>query len=184
MGNTMDNIITKITEGDFSYIIRYSRPEDFEQVFDIWYENQKYSLNRNELKPIEQLKEKLNYQFLNQDHNFKFWLAECNNQILGYNSTNPTESNPMLNDEIAEVSTYIHKDFWDKNIGYNLMKTCLDGLPWLELKTLYGRILPTNIFAIKLVESLNWKLIGKIPFSLKEPKVPELFFYIYNVPKI
>jgi hypothetical protein len=76
MGNTMDNIITKITEGDFSYIIRYSRPEDFEQVFDIWYENQKYSLNRNELKPIEQLKEKLNYQFLNQDHNFKFWLAE------------------------------------------------------------------------------------------------------------
>ena len=184
MGNTMDNVITTITEGDFSYIIRYSKPEDFEQVFDIWYENQKYSTNRLELKDKQLLKNRLQYQFSNQDTDLKFWLADFNGRIIGYQSTNPTESNPLLCNEIAESSTYVLKEFWDKNVGYNLMKLCLDELPHTNIKTFLGKILVKNVAMKIIAEKLGWECICNIPESIKEPKIPELMLFVYNVPKM
>ena len=177
----MYNINETINVDDFSYIIRYSKAEDFEQVFEIWFENQAYSTNRVELKNKELLKQILEYQFLNQDNNFKFWIAEYNNIIIGYQSSNRTESNPVIMNEHAESSTYVSKNYYGKNIGYNLMKKCLEDLIETEITLFYGKILSTNIGMIKIVEKLGWIKIGETPQSNKIPIFPKCLIYVYNV---
>jgi len=184
MGNTYDSIIMTITEGDFTYIIRYSKPEDFEHVFEIWYENQKYSTGRIELIDKELLRERFYTQFSNQDNNFKFWLAEFEGKIIGYQSTNIISTNPITYNEQAEYSIYIKEQFWNKKVGTNLMVCCLTNLPFTEIKRLVGKVSCNNKFSARIGDNSNWIYVGNIPETIKEPKIPELLFYIYNVPNI
>ncbi|QQR98873.1 MAG: GNAT family N-acetyltransferase [Sphingobacteriales bacterium] len=176
-------ILRTITENDFTYIIRHSKPEDFEQVFQIWYDNQVTSLNRDIKNNLLLYKNRFQNNFKNQDGNFKFWVAEYDSIIIGFQSSNRTESNPVVTNEQAESSTYIKIGFGGKNIGYNIMKICLEELINTEIMLFYGKIIITNIAMIKIVEKLGWIKIGVTPESIKYPKFPKSLLYVYNVPE-
>jgi phosphinothricin acetyltransferase len=178
----MTNLIT-IEEYGFCYTIRLSKPEDFEQVFDIWFNNQKNSTGLDNTKPLDLLKDEFKNNFSNQTKNFKFWIAETDGKVIGYQATNRTEPNPLLANEQAESSTYVHKDYWGLGVAYRLMQKCLDDLPYTDIKLLFGKMVFNNKAIVKLVEDLGFQLIGEFPPTLKKPINAVTYLYVYNVPE-
>ncbi|MCB9034599.1 MAG: GNAT family N-acetyltransferase [Chitinophagales bacterium] len=174
----MGNLRKEIDNGKFKYIIRESRPEDFEQIFEIWIKHQIF-----DHKLIPKSKDFFYKAFINQDDNFKYFVAINNTEYIGFQSLTSFREKNFFKSYYAESSTYVKSSFMNSSAGQDLVKYAMEHARDSDIKYIYGWINNDAQKLIHLATKLNWNVIGDIPSSNKGNGETEKKLLVYKVPK-
>ncbi|MCH2081040.1 MAG: GNAT family N-acetyltransferase [Saprospiraceae bacterium] len=167
-----------------NYLIRRAVESDFEQVFEIWLENQRTAIGTEGVIDNSKAKIHLKKLFDIEEPCFFFIVAEDeHNKILGWQSCLPFGNNPNYYNEQGESSTYVRKEYWNEGVGYKLFKAILEMLPMTSIKILFGKIISSNAVMIKIAKELGCVEIGMIQKSIKRNQTPRIMLLYYNVPE-
>ena len=163
-------------------LIRQSLSTDFNEIFDIWLIGQQSSLNIElSIDEAEKYKERLKKLFVEQDDNFKFFVATANNEIIGWQYLMPTENNPWLRNLVAESSTYVRRDYVNSGVGVSLIKKAMKSAKSSDICQIVAKVRRENESVIKMLQVLGWEIIGETKAANKKPGVPYFIYLIYQV---
>ena len=146
--------------------IRLAKDEDFETIFRIWLDGIENSFDKNVIAETV-LKDKFKENFNSRKGIFNFWIAEHNNEILGWQSLIKTSYNPFRENLYAESSTYIDKQCRFKGVGQMLIDYVMKEAEKSQLEYILGFVSVANKAARKITKETGWVEIGEIPRSLK-----------------
>ena len=161
--------------------IRIASEKDFDDIFRIWQDGQKYSINPDPLRDELFIREELKAQLKQKDAHF-FVAVSTDGQIIGWQSLIPLIHNPLMSNKVVESSTYISERHLNMNVGYDLLKFACGFARYIEAEFIFSWTLSTNKQLIRLAQKLNWQLVGELPIPNKNPHAASMLYYVYNVP--
>ena len=100
-----------------------------------------------------------------QKENYPVFVAEINDEVIGWISLSPYRPGRLALKQTAEVSYFIRKDYQKMGIGTKLMNYVIEKSPEYEFKNIFAILLDRNIASIKLLEKLGfekWAFLPKV----------------------
>lgn len=101
---------------------------------------------------------------------YPIYVAEENNEIVGYVCLTPYRSGKVAMQKIAEVTFYIHEKHQKKGIGSILLKHIIEVCPTVNKDTLIAVLFDINKGSIKLLEKFGFSKWGFLPNVVRMPK--------------
>ena len=101
-----------------------------------------------------------------QEHSpdsYPLWIAEQNNQIVGWCSLSPYRPGRMALRHAAEISYYIRKNYRRKGIASALIQHAISQCPNLKIKNLFAMLLEVNDVSIRILEKFGFEKWGHMP---------------------
>lgn len=158
-----------------------AQDSDFERIFLIWKEGIKETFPSLSLS--EEKEEKFKNNFFNRKP-FHFWIAERDNEVIGWQSHIPCTNNPVKFQLYAETSIYVSKEFRGSKAAYLLYSHSLKFLKdSTEIMFLFGQIALNNVPALKIATSFGFEQIGIIPECNKNGNKIESKCFVVNTLK-
>jgi L-amino acid N-acyltransferase YncA len=161
--------------------IKIASDKDFDDIFRIWQDGQKYTTNQDPLRDEAYIRETLKAQLKQKDAHF-FVAVSTDGEIIGWQSLIPLHHNPLMSNKIVESSTYVSEKHLNMNVGYDLLKFACGFARYIEAEFIFSWTLSTNKQLSRLAQKLNWQLIGELPIPNKNPLAASMLYYVYNVP--
>lgn len=152
--------------------VRQAMEADIPQLFNIWKEaNSSFSNVKgfDSRPPIDDefAHKQLKDLVVNQDQNFRFWVAlDSANKILGYSTTQPLWPTPdkYLREGVGFIMTYIDQKHKGEGIGQRLFEYNMDYCRnHTTLKYCFGFRLPANALSVKITDKSGYETIGHFP---------------------
>jgi L-amino acid N-acyltransferase YncA len=100
-----------------------------------------------------------------QKQNYPVFVAEINEEVIGWISLSPYRPGRLALKQTAEVSYFIKKDFQKTGIGTKLMNYVIEKSPEYGFKNIFAILLDRNIASIKLLEKMEfekWAFLPKV----------------------
>ncbi|MBI9037482.1 MAG: N-acetyltransferase [Bacteroidales bacterium] len=103
-----------------------------------------------------------------KDHvkeNYPIFVAEINNEVIGWISLSPYRPGRLALKQTAEVSYLIRKDYQKIGIGTKLMNLIIEKSSQYGFKNIFAILLDRNIASIKLLENMGfekWAFLPKV----------------------
>jgi L-amino acid N-acyltransferase YncA len=161
--------------------IKIASEKDFDDIFRIWKDGQKYTTNQDPLRDEAYIRETLKAQLKQKDAHF-FVAVSTDGEIIGWQSLIPLHHNPLMSNKIVESSTYVSDKHLNMNVGYDLLKFACGFARYIEAEFIFSWTLSTNKQLSRLAQKLNWQLVGELPIPNKNPLAASMLYYVYNVP--
>ena len=99
------------------------------------------------------------------DESYPIYVAEINDQILGYATLSPYRNGREALKMVAEISFYLDYNSTGKGIGSALVRHILDDCKRVNKKTLLAILLNVNIASIKLLQKFGFEEWGNLPLN-------------------
>lgn len=131
-----------------------------------------------ESKIINEFITNLKTFFNNQNEFGNYWIAydSTTNHPVGWHSFFPIFYSPIKKNTCVEGCTYIHPDFQNSGIAFNLINFALNEIRNTQIRYIYGFVDKYNTNAIMLMNKLGFIEVGVIP------EYPSVFpFYYENI---
>ena len=166
-----------------TYRIRELQEKDKENIFRIWAMNQDLATGFTFVANTNANIEQEFYKNYFSTSTPVFFVAEDLEtlEILGWASILPFIHNPIVSRFMGEASIYLNQDFWNADIGSELIRYTFKFAEQTDIRHIYGWIRPENKAMISLAEEFCGKDLAEIPPSL-DGKLDGYFLYFYNVP--
>jgi L-amino acid N-acyltransferase YncA len=107
------------------------------------------------------------------------WVAIAGDEILGWQGLIDFGVTQITRSALS--STYVSPRWHHKKVGYQLLKHAMQCAADSAFDYVFGWIKSDNTASIRLVCSLGWKLVGRVPRCRETD--PDLSYYAYAVPK-
>jgi L-amino acid N-acyltransferase YncA len=147
--------------------IRLALEEDYDEIFETYWENVKYTFPVN-IPDKAAFKIDFERYFKMRRGIFNYWIAIDGNNILGWHSLNPISHNPLKTEWRAESSVYVKKKFRNKSIGSELIKYVLSvAKKHPHLYLIVGWVCKTNESSMKMLEKSGAVVLSEIESSKK-----------------
>lgn len=98
-----------------------------------------------------------------QQTRFPLFVAEKDNQVVGYLTLSPYRSGRLALSKSTEVSYYVNYDYHHQGIGSSLMETALKFAQQHDFNVVLAILLSRNDSSIGLLKKYSFKLWGTIP---------------------
>lgn len=137
--------------------IREAKVEDLKGITEIYNEavlNTTATFD-TEAKTIENRKDWL----LNRDARFKVFVAESNNEIVGFASLNRWSERKAY-DITAEISVYIHSAHRGRGIGGNMIDVIMQAAQEEKFRSVIARISAGNDKSVYLHKMAGFEVVG------------------------
>jgi phosphinothricin acetyltransferase len=157
--------------------IRPATTDDVPEIATIWSEGQ-VSQGERPLTPEEAMGvfcERLQAPI----PPYGIWVAEVEGMVVGWQSLHRTRANPALSGW-AESSTYISQRYKGRGVGRKLLTFATQYANASKFMYVEGFIKADNQAPARIVESLGWQKIGRLP--RRNPREVEWLYYVYAVP--
>lgn len=164
-------------ESNEEVTIRTADPLDAESIAEIWRSGLRLSLS--DLVPSEEESVSA-FQSLLQFPPGKscIFVAESGGQVVGWQGLHDLGNTSIS--PIAQSSTYISKEWRSKSLGKKLLSHACTEAGKMGFWYVIGWIRSDNVHSIRLVESLGWSPVGKLP-ERKEQSAVSLTYYAIAV---
>jgi len=94
---------------------------------------------------------------------YPIYVAEENDQIIGWCSLSPHRPGRKALKTVAEISYYIHKDHRRKGVANKLISYTIDSAKNLHFKNLISILLDMNKTSIHILENFKFEKWGHLP---------------------
>ena len=94
---------------------------------------------------------------------YPIYVAEENDQIIGWCSLSPHRPGRKALKTVAEISYYIHKDHRRKGVANKLVSYTIDSAKNLHFKNLISILLDMNKTSIHILENFKFEKWGHLP---------------------
>jgi len=142
-------------------IIRNATQEDLSSINDIYNQSIHTKSSTADIDPVAS-EERKNW-FNSHDAYHPIFVAEENDQIIGWISISDYRPGRRALRYTAEISYYIHEDFQKRGIGSKLMEYAITNAPKYNIRTLFAILLENNATSIKLLEKFNFEKWAHLP---------------------
>ena len=157
--------IRSFTENDYSEIVNiYNHAVD-----------EKFATADTEYVTIESKKD---WFAQHSVYTYPIYIAEENNEIVGWCSLSPHRPGRKALRSVAEISYYIHKDYRRRGIANSLITHTIEKAKQLGFKNLITILLDLNKPSIYLLEKFGFEKWGHLPdIAVIEEKICGQFIY-------
>nr|WP_320120133.1 N-acetyltransferase family protein [uncultured Marinifilum sp.] len=94
---------------------------------------------------------------------YLIFVAEENNEIIGWMCYSPYRNGRRALQTAAEISYYLHENNQAKGVGSQLMEFAIKRAPHHNIKHLFAILLEPNIASIKLLEKYDFERWACLP---------------------
>ena len=160
--------------------VRISTEADFEEIFQIWLENQQQATGRI-LSQTESSTFKAEFLrlFFHVPHAIFYVAESASKELVGWQALLPLLSNPILGKYTAQSSTYVKKTFFKHDAGGRLFEYAITDAKRLGIDHVYAWVKTDNAAANKIAGRFNgYKFL--IPGTVGN--LPD--FNLYVIPSI
>jgi L-amino acid N-acyltransferase YncA len=142
--------------------IRNSTEKDFSDIIKIYNQavDEKFATADTEYVTVESRKEWFGQHSSNT---YPIYVAEVNDQIIGWCSLSPHRPGRKALQSVAEISYYIHKDHRKKGNANKLISYTIDEAKKLGFKNLISILLDLNKTSIYILEKFRFEKWGHLP---------------------
>ncbi|NND52617.1 MAG: N-acetyltransferase [Flavobacteriaceae bacterium] len=96
-------------------------------------------------------------------HAYPMYVAERDNNIVGYCTMSPYRAGKKGFNAVAEISYYLDYQFHNKGIGSALVKHAIADCPRIQKDILLAVLIDINHTSIRLLEKFKFEKWGSIP---------------------
>ena len=157
--------------------IRNFTEVDHEKIVEIYNHavDEKFATADTEYVTIESRKE---WIAQHSSDTYPIYVAEENNEIIGWCSLSPHRPGRKALRTVAEISYYIHKDHRKKGVANSLIKYTIEKAKQLGFKNLISILLDLNKPSIYLLEKFEFEKWGYLPgIAIIEETICGQFIY-------
>jgi len=142
--------------------IRDFTENDFQEIVKIYNHavDEKFATADTEPISIESRKE---WFAQHSNTTYPIYVAEENDQIIGWCSLSPHRPGRKALRTVAEISYYIHRDFRQKGVSNKLISYTIDSAKKLGFKNLISILLDRNKISIYILEKFGFEKWGHLP---------------------
>ena len=143
-------------------LIRASREEDLQHIVNIYNHavDEKFATADTEPISLESRKE---WFAQHSSDTYPIYVAEENNQVIGWCSLSPHRPGRKALRTVAEISYYIHKDHRKKGAANKLINYTIERARELGFKNLMTILLDMNKTSIHILEKFGFEKWGHLP---------------------
>lgn len=94
---------------------------------------------------------------------YPIYIAEENNEIVGWCSLSPHRPGRKALRKVAEISYYIHKDHRKKGVAHSLITHTIESAKKLGFRNLISILLDLNKTSIHILEKFGFEKWGHLP---------------------
>jgi L-amino acid N-acyltransferase YncA len=142
-------------------IVRDALEADLPAIIDIYNAATATRTSTALLGPVS-VEERLPWFHRHSPDQFPLWVAEIESQIAGWLSFHEFIRRPAYNGT-AEISLYVHENFWRRGIGRILLQKAIADAPALRARTLVGYVLGHNEASLHLFQEMGFERWGCLP---------------------
>ena len=142
--------------------IRIFTEKDFKCIIDIYNQavDEKFATADTEHVTLKSRKE---WFAQHSPETYPIYVAEENNEIIGWCSLSPHRPGRKALSTVAEISYYIHKDHRRKGIANSLIKHTIESAKALGFENLISILLELNKTSIYILEKFGFEKWGHLP---------------------
>ena len=142
--------------------IRTFTEKDFKNIIDIYNQavDEKFATADTEHVTIESRKEWFAHH---SNKTYPIYVAEENNQVVGWCSLSPHRPGRKALRNVAEISYYIHKDHRRKGVANTLITYTIEKAKNLGFKNLFTILLDLNKTSIYILKKFSFEKWGHLP---------------------
>ena len=143
-------------------IIRNFATDDLEAIVNIYNHaiDEKFATADTEYVTIDSRKE---WFAQHSAETYPIYVAEENNEIVGWCSLSPHRPGRKALRSVAEISYYIHKDHRRKGVANTLITYTIEKAKELGFKNLFTILLDLNKPSIYILEKFGFEKWGHLP---------------------
>jgi L-amino acid N-acyltransferase YncA len=158
--------------------IRVAKPSDGPHISEVWLECLQLGGYANLPCSAEALSA-FRKRIENPEGHSRIWVALAGDAIVGWQGLVDFGVTQITRSALS--STYVSPQWHHKKVGYRLLKHAMQCAADGAFDYIVGWIKSDNTASIRLVRSLGWQLVGKVPRCRETD--PELSYYAYAIPK-
>ena len=142
--------------------IRIAEEKDFADIIIIYNHavDEKFATADTEYISLESRK---NWFALHSPLSYPIYVAEENNEVIGWCSLSPHRPGRKALRNVAEISYYIHKDHRRKGVASKLISYTIEEAKKLGFKNLISILLDLNKTSIYILEKFGFEKWGHLP---------------------
>jgi phosphinothricin acetyltransferase len=142
--------------------IHAAKEKDFQEIIKIYNHavDEKFATADTEYVTVNSRKE---WFAQHSPDTYPIYLAEENNEIVGWCSLSPHRPGRKALRSVAEISYYIHKDHRRKGIANSLITHTIKSAKALGFKNLISILLDLNKTSIYILEKFGFEKWGHLP---------------------
>ena len=142
--------------------IRIAKEKDHPDIIKIYNHavDEKFATADTEHVTLESRKE---WFAQHSPETYPIYVAEENNEIIGWCSLSPHRPGRKALSTVAEISYYIHKDHRRKGIANSLITHTIESAKVLGFKNLISILLELNKTSIYILEKFGFEKWGHLP---------------------
>jgi len=144
--------------------IREAIFNDIISINDIYNQSIPSKSSTADILPL-QISERKKWLKGHKDGNYPVFVAEINDEVIGWISLSPYRPGRLALKQTAEVSYFIRKDFEKMGIGTKLLNYVIENANKFGIKNIFAILLDKNIASIKLLQKLGfekWAFLPKV----------------------
>jgi L-amino acid N-acyltransferase YncA len=142
-------------------IIRLAAPEDLQEIDEIY--NQAIEIKATAHTSPLTIEERKSWFEYHEPTLFPVFVAVAQDAVIGWISFSPYRSGRQALRFTAEISYYIHRDYWSRGVGSQLLEFAINEAPKLNFSVLIAILLEYNIASIRLLEKFAFEKWGFLP---------------------
>lgn len=141
--------------------IRLAQHSDLEAINTIYNQAVAARYCTADLDPIS-ISEREKWFETHSEDKYPVYVGVVNGEVVAWFSFSAWRSGRRALEMSAEISYYIHDEYFRNGYANQLMNFAIDKAPELGLKNLFAILLAPNTASIKLLEKFDFQLWGKL----------------------
>ncbi len=113
------------------------------------------------------VKQRVNWFKQHNNESFPIYVAELNNDVVGYVNLSAYRPGREAMNKIAEVSFFLEYSFRGQGIGSALLKHVIEDCPRIGKETLLAFLLDVNHESIHLLNKFKFEEWGRLPGTIE-----------------
>jgi len=142
--------------------IRFGHIDDLTSIVNIYNQAVRSKEATGDLKEFE-VQDRVQWFNKFEEEKYPLYVAEFNQQVVGYASLSPYRPGRAAMASVAEISYYVDYSFHGKGIASSLIAQAINDCPRIEKKYLLAILLDINIKSIQLLEKFQFEQWGHLP---------------------
>ncbi|RTL59178.1 MAG: N-acetyltransferase family protein [Sphingobacteriales bacterium] len=143
-------------------IIRPATKNDWPFIIDIYNEGIANKISTAETKPVT-IEGKLEWLKEHEEDRFPILIAQENDVVTGWICLSAYRKGRKALQNTAEISYYIRKHYWEKEIATQLMEAMMSKAKELGFKNLIAILIDANNASIALLKKFGFEQWGLMP---------------------
>lgn len=141
---------------------KVANEKDFPEIIKIYNHavDEKFATADTEYVTVESRKE---WFTQHSPETYPIFIAEENNEIVGWCSLSPHRPGRKALRTVAEISYYIHKDHRKKGVAHSLITHTIESAKKLGFRNLISILLDLNKTSIYILEKFGFEKWGHLP---------------------